>query len=1595
MIKTYTYSSAPKSLRANRLKSFFRVLYIIALLLLSLRGFGQATLPFSHGGPWKGLTTLPGYSETGLGTDYSYSLPSGTGTSARFSKVGDNIVLSFTTVPGNLSFYLKAVAGSAAYSSSFRVYQAVTAGNYTLLGEVVNQSKDVATLVTLNPDAATRFIKLELHARANCNIALDEILLTQATPEINVRQSANIASGGTYAFGDIASGASSGAKTFTIENTGKATLNLSGLPIVAISGANAADFSINQSATGSSVMAGGSTTFTVSFNPSSVGPKTAAITILNNDSDEGTYTINLTGNGTAVSLGPTITSFTPVEGPEGTYVMISGTNLVDVESVTFNGVESMNFFDYNDTELEAEVPVGATSGFIVVTTAEGTATSASIFTVTGVPTILEINPNIGKAGDYVLITGTRFNEVTSVSFNGTESLNFFEYSDTELEAEVPEGATTGYVTVTTSEGTATSPEEFTVIVPTITVTGPVTSFSAAPGTTSTSQSYTLSGTDIADNIIIAAPDQFEVSLSAESGFGASVSVAAVDGVVASTTLYMRYAPTASGEHTGDITHASTGAQTQLLAVSGSTNAPMITITGTFNPSINQVINTPTAGQQFTVSGTNLLGDITITAPANYEVSVTSVDTGFGATVDFAQSGGTVAPTTFWIRYNPTTLLGHPAQVVASTSGASDVHVVVNGHAVAIEPTESSYIMASNPTTGSIDLTLVGLGDGQKRIILARHASTLISGDPVDGTTYSASATFGSGSQIGQGNYVVYIGTGTEVTVTGLGGGATYVFTVYDFNDDGLAGAENYFSEGNIASETTLPATYVWNVASGNWDQAASWSPLRSAPSTTDILIFDGAVQANPIVTIDFNATRTIGQLKFVNSSNARFNVEADATLNLQTEADQAGHDFIVEAGSALTVFTNSNTRKLILGIKTGKTGLVGGAITLEGTAQASHRIRPESAGALVFESGSVFTAGPFFAGNPFGTLNSVIFRSGSTYVHSSAADANPFGALAPNSVLTFESNSTYRHESTGNMTLSGRTYGHLVLNHPDFNRSNIIGTGGLNVENLTITAGTAMGVNLTGTVNIKGDITVNAGALTFDPASANTINLNAEGVQTISGTGGLTFGSNAAVALAATAEVYLLKNMVVNGSLNVGNALHMDDNVISGAGLFSMSNNATLGIGHAGGISGSGATGNIQTAGFRNYSSSGTYIYNGTVAQITGNGLPDVVNVLTINNPAGVTSTVISNVQGALNLTQGLFTTSASNSLTIMQSGTINGGGATNFVNGPLAQIVANTSATRVFPIGKGSSYLPVTLDLSHADGQPNIYTAEQINAAPNARTLTGDIKRISASRHFRITKLGGSVINEAFVTLNYNNDINEPDAAALRIAKSSGSNWVSIGGTGSAPGTGAGMITSDSFTSFSDFVVSSINLEPAPLPVTLMSFTAALANGQVNLDWVTASELNNDRFEVERSGNGLDFTLINTVKGAGTTNEKRRYQDVDRKPLSGTSYYRLKQVDFDGTVAYSRTVAVNNNSSRKAEAKIFPNPAADFLQLDLGTPGTNVKVMVVNMVGQVVISQQLSGFESQQHFNLDVSRLAKGPYQLLIHSNELKTTKKFLKTDR
>lgn len=178
-------------------------------------------------------------------------------------------------------------------------------------------------------------------------------------------------------------------------------------------------------------------------------------------------------------------------------------------------------------------------------------------------------------------------------------------------------------------------------------------------------------------------------------------------------------------------------------------------------------------------------------------------------------------------------------------------------------------------------------------------------------------------------------------------------------------------------------------------------------------------------------------------------------------------------------------------------------------------------------------------------------------------------------------------------------------------------------------------------------------------------------------------------------------------------------------------------------------------------------------------------------------------------------------------------------------------------------------------------------------------------------------------------------------------------------------------------------------LPVELSAFQAQKALHQINLTWQTITETNNDYIIIERSLDGREFSKIGTVQGAGTTHEVQNYEFTDNAPLSGMNYYRLRQVDFDGTTTYSDIVSVE--FGKASEISIFPNPTtADITLTFTKETSRETTVQILSQNGSVAKTEVLAANTLQQ--NLNVNKLSAGIYFMRVITGNSVETLRFVK---
>lgn len=185
-------------------------------------------------------------------------------------------------------------------------------------------------------------------------------------------------------------------------------------------------------------------------------------------------------------------------------------------------------------------------------------------------------------------------------------------------------------------------------------------------------------------------------------------------------------------------------------------------------------------------------------------------------------------------------------------------------------------------------------------------------------------------------------------------------------------------------------------------------------------------------------------------------------------------------------------------------------------------------------------------------------------------------------------------------------------------------------------------------------------------------------------------------------------------------------------------------------------------------------------------------------------------------------------------------------------------------------------------------------------------------------------------------------------------------------------------------------------MPVELVSFTADVDGYLVNLSWITATEINNFGFEIERKTND-NWEKIGFVNGNGTTTEMQYYSFTDNIRLTNNIdkiYYRLKQIDFDGTYEYSNEVEIEIlHSDSYLLKQNYPNPLNPNTNISFSLPEKNdVKLVVYDINGnlvEILVNKQMDAGDHSVKLNSD--RLASGIYYYKFRSSSFVETKKMI----
>lgn len=222
----------------------------------------------------------------------------------------------------------------------------------------------------------------------------------------------------------------------------------------------------------------------------------------------------------------------------------------------------------------------------------------------------------------------------------------------------------------------------------------------------------------------------------------------------------------------------------------------------------------------------------------------------------------------------------------------------------------------------------------------------------------------------------------------------------------------------------------------------------------------------------------------------------------------------------------------------------------------------------------------------------------------------------------------------------------------------------------------------------------------------------------------------------------------------------------------------------------------------------------------------------------------------------------------------------------------------------------------------------------------------------------------------------------ATLVPTTSGTVTVNVAANGATNIAGNGNTAATAFT---------ISYNPS-LPVTLTGFNAKLIdNSKVQVTWATVAELNNDRFELSRSSDGVNFTLIKTIVGQGTSNQRKDYAFTDLAPAQGDNYYQLTQFDLNGKSTDMGVKVVNVSLQANNQVILYPNPATSVAHISL-QPNIYHTATLLNLNGQVLQHKTIGQGANQIEFK--VADLVPATYLIRLAGKQAQTTKTFVKLD-
>jgi hypothetical protein len=963
------------------------------------------------------------------------------------------------------------------------------------------------------------------------------------------------------------------------------------------------------------------------------------------------------------------------------------------------------------------------------------------------------------------------------------------------------------------------------------------------------------------------------------------------------------------------------------------------------------VGSESSQKNFTVSGSNLDGtDITISCPTDFQISQT-VGSGYSTDpITLSYSGTDLTETTIYVKFIPVTT-GNKSVTIDISGGSADAKTVsVSGFGLSAEPTTQATVAtatAASSTTMNINWAN---GNGGNRIVLMK-AGSAVDALPVDATTYSGNLAFGSGSQIGTGNFVIFAGSGSgPIQVTNLIGATTYYVAIFEYNTS-VGGTENYLTSSPTTSSASTPGITVGALTGAPFCVDES----NSAAGTIEFTL-TGTFDAGNDFTAwlsdfagSFDTETQIGSLDNTNTA---------GTINISIPAGTAtgsGYKLRIKSNNPAAISNETSTFVINNGISN-----VSGVSASNGNAK------------------SVLTWT-----NPTNCFDEILIvaKAESAVGTTPSGDGSDYtGSLTFGSGTAFDGGFVVYKGSASPQTITaltnGTTYHFKLFTRRGTNWSDGVSTTATPVSQLEAgdIAFTALQVDDADQIAFVALVDIPASSVIYftDNAWTGSVLNSNEGIITWTAPG-TTVAKGTIVTITGTT------------SASAGTA--------SGTGSYALSSSGDQMLAYTGSSGSPNFIAGISTTSWlasgtpntnTSYLPSALTLYNTAQGFVTDSDNQYFTNVTNQGSRNSFLSAINNNAGWTRSDTR----------YGSLPSWTFTFG---NSASSPTVPSGSNVSVNTIGNIGISN----ITFGEVSTGGT---VTVDRFDNSPADHGLDGNVSGyrfiIEPDNSLVFTQATGYTLRFDLADI-WNHGIAElanGDNTSVKLYKREtpgvGAPTGPINMTYSRNGTDGNqaddyLVSEVIIDGFSEFFFQSPS---QPLPVELTSFTAKATGNAVNLNWETATEVDNNGFDVERNSAGT-WQKIGFVEGHGTANSPKYYTFTDKSVTGNKIQYRLRQVDNDGTFEYSNVVEVELAPTTFTLDQNYPNPFNPTTMIRFSLPTASVVTLnVYNTLGEKVVTLLNGQMESGYHqVSFDAANLPSGLYLYEIKAGEFSSIKKMV----